>query len=185
MKAIESPTTIAPSASRRRALLSTAAAAMAAGLGTVLPATAEAAPSAEEAELIRLCNRLVAIGANEQKLYRTVPHATLEGEAQLQERLKPGDEEWRRIEERLYELDITPKTPAGISAMARAALAEAERTWDGEIVTLDLCGYLAWGVVESISPEANAAIEADVKTTGAATKRMLAASRLAQTEAQP
>lgn len=169
MKATNLPTTT----SGRRALLGATAAAMVAGAAAALPAAAEAAPDANEAELIRLCNRLVAIKAEELKLYTEMPPVTPEAEKRLKEHLKPGSDAWWNIEARIYELDVTPKTPAGISAVARAALVEAPRHSDGSVIADDLSNWLVWTVIEAIEPNASMAEKAQTLATNKACHRAL------------
>ena len=121
-----------------------------------------------EAELMRLCDRLVAIAAENLKLYATMPAATRAEERQLEGCLKPSLAEWDKVTARILDLDTLPKTPEGINAVARAALAEAPRRPNGEIITRDLCEYLTWSVLEAIEPDANALIKADVRNANEA-----------------
>ncbi len=109
-------------------------------------------PSAEEAEFIALCDELVENCQAERRIYATMPGNTREEERQRDAVLAPLVEEWRRIENRFYGLDVRPQSQAGIRAATRAALASMIRDSDGEITTAALPEYLAWTALAAIDP---------------------------------
>jgi hypothetical protein len=139
----------APVDRQRRGLLAGAAAALGAGMVATIPIGAEAAPSPEEAEFTRLCNRVVELRTQISALY---PRIRDDKERRVAE--APLRDERRATEARLYELNVTPKTQAGIKAVALAGLAEAPRDFDGEVDASGggLSEWLAWTVVEAIAP---------------------------------
>jgi hypothetical protein len=100
-----------------------------------------------DAELITLCNRLVAIAAEEAVIFKTVAEEDDQDRA-----LEPTIQEYRQIEDKLTELG-NPTTHAGTRAMARASVAWAPRDPDGEITAgvAGLAEWLAFGVVESLA----------------------------------
>ena len=106
-----------------------------AGIATARATTPAA--TGNDAELIHLCERLVAMHEEELAIHEAnnraediEPHKTRIGELAT---------EWFRIEARIYELP-DPVTPAGIAAVARAAAVEWPRRSNGE---LDAGGGLA------------------------------------------
>jgi hypothetical protein len=105
-----------------------------------------------DAELITLCNRLVAIEAEEAIIFKTVVEEDDQDRA-----LEPTTQEYRQIENKLTELG-NPTTHAGMRAMARASVAWAPRDPDGEITAgvAGLAEWLAFGVVESLAGRAAA-----------------------------
>jgi hypothetical protein len=86
----------------------------------------------DDAELIRLCERIVAREAEEEALCDADPHAPDAGPHHVRYlelmRQFAADSDW------LYELP-GPTTPEGARALARAALAIVPRTHGGEILT--------------------------------------------------
>jgi hypothetical protein len=100
-----------------------------------------------DAELITLCNRLVAIEAEEAVIFKTVAEEDDQDRA-----LEPTTQEYRQIEDKLTELG-NPTTHAGMRAMARASVAWAPRDLDGEITAgvAGLAEWLAFGIVESLA----------------------------------
>jgi hypothetical protein len=138
----------------RRGLLAAAAAALAAGaaIATAAHGTPVALPGAD-AELIRLCKRLVEIEAAEAVIFDTFED---EDDATAQDRaLAPLQAEWQAIEDRLYELD-NPTTPEGVHAVAVAAIATAPKLADGQIGnwSFGLSEYLAFAAVEWLAGRA-------------------------------
>jgi hypothetical protein len=110
-------------------------------------------PSAEsaDAELIRLCDRLVALEAKDENIYLTVED---DDEAnRLSEILLP---EFQELRDRIFALDA-PTTRDGQRAFARAALAAAPRDSRGDVI-LDTGGGLpafpAFGLAHSLAGSA-------------------------------
>jgi hypothetical protein len=104
-------------------------------------------PEQPDAELIRLCDRLVAIQAAETAIY-----AKMDGsdDDALDAALDPFTAEWRAIEARLYEVG-GPITPQGMVAMARASLAYASKEPDGSFDTTYLGDWLAINVAAFVA----------------------------------
>jgi hypothetical protein len=104
-----------------------------------------------DAELIRLCDRVVAIQAEETAMFEADPAADDDGS-----RFKPVmdalTEERRAIETRLYDVGA-PTTKAGLLAAARAAVSEAPKDADGAISCVALAEWLAVGAVERMAGE--------------------------------
>jgi hypothetical protein len=110
------------------------------------PALADA--DSPDAELIRLCDRLVAIDAAESTIYATVDGSDDDA---LDAALDPFTAEWRAIEARLYELG-GPRTPQGTVAMARAAVAYTTTEPDGSFATtIHLADWLAINVAACVA----------------------------------
>ncbi len=131
-----------PATSTRRSAMR---AGIAAALGALdAPAMATAAGN-PDAELVRLCDRLVAIDAERADIFRTI-----EDDAEKEIALQPTDVESRKIAERLYDMP-DPVTSAGARAVARAAFAEAEKSLDGGLVCNDISDWLALTVVEYVA----------------------------------
>ncbi|HET6236884.1 MAG TPA: hypothetical protein VFE41_18265 [Acetobacteraceae bacterium] len=111
------------------------------------------APTApgSDAELIRLCDRLVAIQAEETAMFEVDLYTDDDGS-----RFKPVmdalTEERRTVETRLYDVG-GPTTKAGLLAAARAAASEAPKDADGAISCVALAEWLAFGVVERMAGE--------------------------------
>jgi hypothetical protein len=135
----------------RRGLLAAAASALVAG--AAIATAAHGAPVAspglagDDAELISLCDRLVAIMAEEARIF-----ATIEDEGEQERALEPTSHEYRAIEARLYDLG-NPTTPAGLRAAAAAAVATAPKNLEGEIEcwSFGLAEWLAFSVVEMLA----------------------------------
>jgi hypothetical protein len=114
-------------------------------------AAALAAPAAasDDAELIRLCDRLVAWEARNDEIYLTVAD---DDEAERQSGLLTP--EYNDIRDRLYAIAKAPVSDAGRRAFARAAIASAHKSHDGSII-LDSGGgvasYLAFGLCHSMA----------------------------------
>jgi hypothetical protein len=127
----------------RRTLLGTVAAALTVAAA---PASAKATAPGTDAEWISLCNRLVAIAAEQMVIFDTI-----EDEDQQQTALAPLTEEHFKIEARLWELD-NPTTPAAFLASARAAVAHAPKDAAGNITlyTQGVAELLAFAVMESM-----------------------------------
>lgn len=126
------------------ALLTGAAIATAAHAGPV----ASPAGAGDDAELIALCNRLVAWEARHDEIYLTIED---DDEAQRMADQIPDD--YREIRDCLYKLDA-PVTPEGRRAYARACLATAQRDAFGGIILDDggnLGSFLAFGLAHSVA----------------------------------
>jgi hypothetical protein len=131
--------TFAPS--RRQAL----------GLGAVAIATISKPASSTpcpDAELIRLCERLIINRAREAAAYAANPYDDDERALVTD----PLNDEWFEIAAALKELEA-PRTPEGARAMALAALAEAPRDRGGDIAHGDLYCWLAIGCAEYLAGE--------------------------------
>lgn len=125
-------------------LLQFSRAALVAGLTT--PALATAAPSTD-AELIALCDRLVAIADEISALAATLN--TIEDEHRTQSQLDAMLADRNRVFDQIYnQPEVT--TVAGALGMARAAVAVAPRNIDGEIIWTGNGEYLAWSFAEFI-----------------------------------
>jgi hypothetical protein len=133
-----------PVTSRRQALGFGAAACCIA----TIPKHPDAAAPSPDAELIRLCDRLVINRALEAAVYEAYPDDDDEREPVL----APIDNEWWELAAALEELD-GPRTPEGARAMALAALAEAPRDCDGDIENGDLHERLAIGCARYLAGE--------------------------------
>jgi hypothetical protein len=90
-----------------------------------------------DAELIRLCDRLVAISDEERSLY-----ATIKDERTRNTALQPLTDEWFAIRTRLYEMD-RPMTSEGARAAAMAARANADSDPSFKVMASDLGDWLA------------------------------------------
>jgi hypothetical protein len=90
-----------------------------------------------DAELIRLCDRLVAISDEERRLY-----ATIEDEHTRNTALQPLTDEWTAIRTKLYEMD-RPATSEGERSVALAAQANADSDPDHKVMASDLADWLA------------------------------------------
>ena len=123
-----------PTPSRRRALCDGAAAALD---RPITPAIAEAGPKAgDDAELIRLCDRMVEIQARTFELY-SGPCAPKDpdNDPVIGPELAALSADW--LEVMLCLVGLAPVTLPGARALARAALANAERDINWKIVTGD------------------------------------------------
>lgn len=139
-----------PDIPSRRALLAGSTASLVAGVvvatGAAQAAVASPQGADDDAELIQLCDRLVAIYAEEAVIFATMPE--MEQDAALEATTRESE----AIENRLYELG-NPNTPAGMQSMARASVACAPKNLDGEITcgASGLAEWLAFGVVEALA----------------------------------
>jgi hypothetical protein len=105
----------------------------------------------DDAELILLCDRLVAISAEEAAILDADPEVDDGGP--LLPRMDALTEEWRIIETRLYAVGAA-STRASMLAAARAAIAEAPRDNVGEISCVALAEWLAFTVADYVAREA-------------------------------
>ena len=121
--------------SSRRGLLARSTAALLAGAAaaTVARAAPLAAPVADgdEAEMILLCERLIALEAKRDNIFLAVED---DDEAERQSGLLTPER--NEIRDRLYAIAKSPTSDAGRRAFARAALATSQRDADG-IAILD------------------------------------------------
>jgi hypothetical protein len=100
-----------------------------------------------DAELIRLCDRLVAIEAAETAIFTTMDK---DDDDARDDALDPFRKEWRAIEARLYEIG-GPRTPQGMVAMARAAVAIGDIEPDGSVDAAYLGDWLAINVAACVA----------------------------------
>lgn len=145
------PFTPAPPPSRR-ALLAGSTAALLAGAAAATAARAAPAVAGDDAELIALCEQIVAIRAEDEALCTADPGAPDGGpnHARLQELWA----EYETVEAQIFEMS-DPTTAHGARAAARAALACAPRDAEGEITAgEDLDTWLAFGCVEWLAGRA-------------------------------
>jgi hypothetical protein len=100
-----------------------------------------------DAEMISLCDRLVAGEAAKTAIY-----ATMDGtdDDALDAAMKLFRNEWRAIEARLYDIGA-PRTPQGIMAMARAAVALCDIEPDGSVDADYLGDWLAINVAACVA----------------------------------
>jgi len=98
-----------------------------------------------DAELIALCNRLMAIERDIAALMAT--RMTIEDEQRTESQLTAMFAAGSQIFDRIYDQpDVT--TMAGALAMARASIAVAPRDTDSQIIWTGDSEYLAWSVAE-------------------------------------
>jgi hypothetical protein len=113
--------------------------------GLTAPVLAATAPA--DAELIVLCDRLVAAEGEISALAAT--QNTIEDEHRTKSQLDAMLANRNRVFDQIYnQPEVT--TVAGALAMARAAIAVAPRNIDGEIIWAGNGEYLAWSVAEFI-----------------------------------
>jgi zona occludens toxin (predicted ATPase) len=109
-----------PTIHSRRGLLAAATSALVAGAAIATAAhgapLASPADAGGDAELIRLCDRLVAIQAEEARIF-----ATIEDEDAQDKALEPTTQEYRAIQARLYDLG-NPTTPEEVYGRPPARL---------------------------------------------------------------
>jgi hypothetical protein len=103
-----------------------------------------ATPPGPDAELIRLCDRLVANRAREEALYRAIPDENKRAPV-----LAPITDEWFELADALCEME-SPRTPEGARAMALAAMAQVPRKSDDTVLCTELHEVLSIGCVEFI-----------------------------------
>jgi hypothetical protein len=114
--------------------------------GLTAPVLAATAPA--DAELIALCDRLVAVEGEFSTLMAATGN-TIEDEHRTQSQLDAMLADRNRVFDQIYnQPGVT--TVAGALAMARAALAVAPRNIAGEIIWTGNGEYLAWSVTEFI-----------------------------------
>lgn len=136
---------IMPTTSRRQTLRLYAASTLA---GLLTPTLAVAATTDPDAELIRLCDRLVVVRRLENAAYDENP----EDEETQDILTEPLNAEWHQIADRLAKLD-SPRTPEGARAMALAALSEVPRNRDDTIDYGDLHSWLSVGCARYLAGE--------------------------------
>jgi hypothetical protein len=122
----------------RRSALGFSAAALAAGL--TVPALD--ATSSPDAELIRLCDRLVNL--------RTYEQATLDLDDYDEADLLESDREWDQLRNRVGEID-RPLTLAGASAMARCVVRHSYKCADGCVIMLDIAQSMGIRISEFLA----------------------------------
>src|SRR5580693_4157072 len=135
----------APGPSRRGLIARISATLLAGAAGAT---AARGAPGAAmpadgaDAELIRLCDRMVALVAEEKALVDADERAHREGPN------KPRyDALWAErgvIRDQIYDMDY-PTTAAGAAAMTRAAMTEIDRDFEGNPAPCGLFEWLALG----------------------------------------
>src|SRR5690348_14092818 len=96
-------------------------------------------------KLITLCNRLVEIEAEWNSVY-----GATDDEAEQDRLIAPLSDEMGRIECKLRKLG-KPKTPAGVQAMARAALSLADKDPEGNVTSTDLRDWMAISVAQVVA----------------------------------
>ena len=119
-----------------------------------LPAPVQPVPIVNpDAELIRLCDRLVANRAEEKAICDADEWAPDRGPYKA--RYDALGEEMDRVTDQLY-ATADPVTAAGVRAAARAALCVAPKDSDGDITCDGLAEWLAFAVVQHVGGEAAA-----------------------------
>ncbi len=144
---------------------------------------APAEPAGADAELIRLCNRLVANRALEQAAYRANPDNDDEREITT----GPLNEEWFELRDRLFDLD-SPRTREGARAVALAALSECPRDKDAILyeglhtwLSLGCAEYLATPAI-AVPVDADAALLDLCRQFDADTRKLFRNDRLTEAE---
>jgi hypothetical protein len=110
---------------------------------SVPPDAARADAANPDAELIRLCDRLVQLRIDELAQFDLIDYDN------------GGDDlfaapEWDALAARLQEID-RPLTLAGAAAMARCTVRHCDRCPDGKIVMIDLAEWMAIRVSEFLA----------------------------------
>ena len=115
--------------------------------GTALAIAAQASAPAADAELIRLCDRIVALeAAYDATCAGARTHAE---ERAAAPQLEAISEEITANMELIY--DLRPQTLAGLQAMARAAHAGADKNREGGMLVDDEADWLAAAVIEHLA----------------------------------
>jgi hypothetical protein len=112
-----------------------------------VPAVAHAAARSPDAEFIRLCDRLVALAVEQRALCLAHPFAPDHGPHHARHEALCAEHD--AIEGRLYDIG-GPTTHQGVRAAARAALAEADKDFAGNIETRHIGDFLAISVAEAL-----------------------------------
>lgn len=129
----------------RRNTLGFGAAAVASGSCVLSPVGAHAHP---DADLIRLCARIIAIEAEQATLF-TIRH-TLDDEARTDPAMNALYDERDQVFDQLRHL-LRPTTIDGARAVARASLALAPRANNGDILWVGDSERLAWSVADYLA----------------------------------
>jgi hypothetical protein len=108
-------------------------------LSLVRDMTGQADPG-PDAELIRLCDRLVEIDAEERAILASTDE---DDGGPLKPRFDALNVEWRAIDERMCDV-ADPVTRAGALAVARVAVAQAPKQTDGSFSATELAEWLAF-----------------------------------------
>jgi hypothetical protein len=138
------PTAEIISTTSRRNALRLGVAATVSSLAAPVIAIAIASPTDADAELIRLCGRLVVNRARTGAAFEAITD-----EDERAEIMDPLNEEWFELSEALSELE-RPRTLEGARAMALAAMAEIPRDLEGNIEYGELHVLLSMGCVDFI-----------------------------------
>jgi hypothetical protein len=133
--------------SARRDILRLAPAALA---GVMMARPSQTAPVSPDAELIEVCNALMALRREQAAICRADPMAPDRGP--LHDRYQQTWVERARLEERLYE-SSDPKTMEGARPLARLTLAHAERDRDGDIMSSNLSEHASLWVSDLLAGE--------------------------------
>jgi hypothetical protein len=106
---------------------------------------AATATATDDAKLIRLCDRLVALEATRETVY-----ATIDDDDEAARAIAPTEPEYEQARAALWTCGPAT-TDAGRRAVARAAIAAASKTSQGEIMldTGDLSSCLAFSLCRS------------------------------------
>ncbi len=110
--------------------------------------TGQADPGSD-AELIRLCDRLVEIDAEERAILASTDE---DDGGPLKPRFDALNVEWRAIDERMCDV-ADPVTRAGALAVARAAVAQAPKQTDGSFSATELAEWLAFTAAKWFAQE--------------------------------
>lgn len=130
----------------RRSALKLNISVIAAGLAA--PALAMAAPASVDAELIKLCNDLVAANAEIETLCDT--RQTIADEHRTERQLELLYQKQNKIKEAIEEQGC-PKTTEGVRAMACVAMTRFPGTFEGEPIAHDFDEWINLCVVEFVA----------------------------------
>jgi hypothetical protein len=140
-KANTTPTT----PTRRAAFRGLGFTSIAAGLAAVPALSAPAAPPDADAELIRLCDRLVQLRTHEIAVLKR-----MDDDDDDYDPLEATDAEWDALVPRVREIDW-PLTLDGAKAMARFVVRCSDRQPDGDITMIDLAQEMSIRVSEFLA----------------------------------
>jgi len=130
----------------RRSALKLSISAIAAGLAA--PALAMAAPASPDAELIKLCNDLVAANAEIEALCAT--RKTIADEHRTEQQLELLSQKHSTIEAAIEEQG-SPETAEGVRAMACVAMTRFPGIFEGEPIAHDFDEWVTLCVVEFVA----------------------------------
>ncbi|MBN8926749.1 MAG: hypothetical protein BGO51_08170 [Rhodospirillales bacterium 69-11] len=107
--------------------------------------------AAMDADLIAVCERLLAANRDVMTLYKRRSTMSFEDEAATDPEMDALAKRENAVLEELDQVGTSPKTMAGAVALARAALSQAPLAVDGTIEYADDAEWLAWSVVRFLA----------------------------------